>query len=114
MDKDDALTALAALGQDTRLDVFRLLVQAGPRGLPAGEIAQRLDVVQNTMSSHLAILSRAGLVKPSREGRIIRYAADYAGMRALLQFLMQDCCRGDPNICSPLPETTASQQRRSP
>jgi DNA-binding transcriptional ArsR family regulator len=105
MEMTDALAALAALGQETRLDVFRLLVQAGPRGLPAGEIAQRLGVVQNTMSSHLAILSRAGLVKASREGRIIRYAADYAGMRSLLAFLMLDCCRGDPKFCAPLTET---------
>lgn len=104
MDKRDALAALAALGQETRLDVFRLLVGAGTPGLPAGEIAQRLDTVQNTMSSHLKILSTAGLVRAERDGRSIRYVADMTGFRDLLAFLMEDCCQGAPELCQPVIE----------
>lgn len=105
MDNDQAVSALAALSQETRLEVFRLLVRAGPGGLPAGEISTALDVRQNTMSSHLGILSRGGLVKRHREGRVVRYSADFEGMRALLTFLMEDCCRGDAGICAPLLES---------
>ncbi|UVK37989.1 metalloregulator ArsR/SmtB family transcription factor [Mesorhizobium sp. AR10] len=102
MDKTTALLALAALGQDTRLEVFRLLVRTGPGGLPAGEIAARLDIVQNTMSAHLKILDRAGLVRAEREGRIIRYVADMTGFRDLLAYLMEDCCNGAPELCQPV------------
>lgn len=102
MDKNRALAALSALGQDTRLDVFRLLVQAGSHGLLAGEISQALDVRQNTLSTNLAILLNAGLVRNSREGRAIRYHADMTGMRDLLGFLMQDCCGGHPEACQPV------------
>lgn len=102
MKKTEALTALAALGQDTRLDVFRLLVQVGGEGLPAGEIAGRLDAVQNTMSAHLKVLAHAGLVQPRREGRIVRYAADMTGFRDLLAYLMEDCCNGRPELCRPV------------
>lgn len=104
MDNDHALAALAALSQETRLDVFRLLVKTGPEGLPAGEIATALDVRQNTMSAHLGILQRGGLITRHREGRVVRYSADYDGMRALLTFLMEDCCRGDASICAPVLE----------
>lgn len=99
MDKYDALEALSALAQDIRLDVFRLLVRAGDDGMNAGDIAETLDVRQNTMSTNLAILSRAGLVKSQRQGRSIRYFADMEGMRGLLSFLMQDCCGGKPELC---------------
>jgi len=102
MDKNNALSALAALGQETRLDAFRFLVRAAPDGLPAGEIANRLGVVQNTMSAHLAVLARAGLIAASRKGRTVEYAVDYAAVRGLLAFLMQDCCQGEAEICSPL------------
>ena len=84
MDKKSALSALAALGQDTRLEVFRLLVRAGADGLPAGEIASRLGTVQNTMSAHLKVLDHAGLVRAERDGRIVRYVADMTGFRDLL------------------------------
>lgn len=104
MKKTQALEALSALSQETRLEAFRLLVRQAPEGLPAGEISARLGVVQNTMSSHLAVLSRSGLVSSSRNGRVINYAADFKAMRALLLFLMQDCCRGAPEICAPLLE----------
>jgi ArsR family transcriptional regulator, arsenate/arsenite/antimonite-responsive transcriptional repressor len=102
MDRSQALSALAALGQETRLDVFRLLVQAGPQGVPAGEIAERQRAFQNTISSHLKILSHAGLVRTAREGRVVRYFADMTGFRDLLAFLMEDCCNGKPELCRPV------------
>lgn len=102
MDKNNALTAFAALGQSTRLDVFRLLIVAGEEGMSAGEIAEALDVRQNTMSSNLSILTQAGLIRNERQGRSIRYFADMEGLRGLLGFLMQDCCGGRPEFCQPL------------
>lgn len=100
----DAVDALSALAHGSRLAVFRLLVRAGPEGLPAGEIAREIGALPNTLSTHLAILGHAGLVQSRREGRSIIYSADYAGMRALLGFLMEDCCGGRPEICAALPE----------
>jgi DNA-binding transcriptional ArsR family regulator len=105
MDKTIALDALSALAHETRLDVFRLLVQAGPTGLAAGTIGETLDVRQNTMSSHLGILTRAGLVGKVRDGRVINYHANYDAMRALLLYLLEDCCGGDAAICSPVLST---------
>jgi ArsR family transcriptional regulator, arsenate/arsenite/antimonite-responsive transcriptional repressor len=102
MDKNDAISALSALGQDTRLEVFRLLVKAGPGGLPAGEIGARLGTVQNTMSAHLKILDHAGLVRAERDGRMIRYVAYMTGLRDLLAYLMEDCCNGAPELCQPV------------
>lgn len=102
MDMLDAVAALSALGQDTRLEVFRLLVRAEPEGLCAGEIAVRLQVRQNTLSANLAVLQRAGLIRSRREGRSIRYRADLAGMQGLIGFLMEDCCGGRPDRCRPL------------
>lgn len=102
MDKSNAILALNALGQTTRLDVFRLLVKVGPEGLPAGEIASRLGVRQNTLSTHLAILTRGGVVRSERQGRVIRYAADFDGMRELTTYLLEDCCRGAPQVCKPV------------
>ncbi len=102
MDKSTALEALGALAQETRLDVFRLLVRAGPSGLCVGEIAERLGLRQNTLSTNLARLARAGLVKGTREGRSVRYRADLEGMRRLLGFLLEDCCGGQPALCRPL------------
>ena len=102
MDKKGTLNALAALGQETRLDVFRLLVRAGPEGIPAGEIATKLDTVQNTMSAHLKVLAHAGLIHPERDGRIVRYVADMTGFRDLLAYLMEDCCNGAPELCRPV------------
>ncbi|WP_108484799.1 ArsR/SmtB family transcription factor [Oceaniglobus ichthyenteri] len=102
MDTKDALNAFAALGQPTRLDVFRLLIKAGKAGMSAGEIGTALDVRQNTMSANLSILARSGLIRSEREGRSIRYFADMDGMRALLGFLMEDCCGGCPELCQPV------------
>lgn len=102
MDKNSALSALAALGQDTRLEVFRLLVKAGGEGIPAGEVASRLGKMQNTMSAHLKVLNQAGLVRAERDGRTVRYVADMTGFRDLLAFLMEDCCNGEPELCRPV------------
>lgn len=97
-----ALAAFAALSQETRLAVFRQLVLLAPDAIPAGELAGELDVPQSTLSGHLAILQRAGLVRSARDGRIIRYGADLDGARALVEFLVKDCCRGQPERCSQL------------
>lgn len=101
MDIDDAIKALAALSQDTRLETFRLLVRIGPGGLAAGEIARKLKIPHNTMSSHLSILANAGLVGSKRDGRSIIYSIDFGGTRKLLAFLMEDCCQGHPEVCAP-------------
>ncbi|HTN13566.1 MAG TPA: metalloregulator ArsR/SmtB family transcription factor [Sphingomonadaceae bacterium] len=100
--QDWAIDALAALAHETRLSVFRMLIQAGPDGLIAGAIAERANVPPSTMSHHLATLERAGLVQSERESRLIHYRANYAGMRRLLGFLMQDCCQGNPEMCADL------------
>lgn len=102
MEKERFLAAFAALGQPTRLDVFRLLIQAGPEGMAAGSIGAALDVRQNTLSANLLILLNAGLVRNERQGRSIRYYADMDGLRGLLGFLLQDCCRGRSELCQPL------------
>jgi len=107
MDKIESLAALSALSQESRLDAFRLLVKRAPGGLPAGEIAKRLGVVQNTMSAHLAVLARSGLISPRRKGRVVEYGVDYEQVRGFLAYLMQDCCQGEPDICAPLFEQLA-------
>lgn len=104
-----AIAALGALAQGTRLDTFRLLTRHVPDGLPAGEIARQLNVPQNTMSAHLAILTRAGLVQFERRGRIILYRADLDAIRGLMVFLVQDCCAGSPDLCAPLIADLAPQ-----
>jgi DNA-binding transcriptional ArsR family regulator len=102
MELKNALSALAALAHEGRLAAFRMLVQAGHEGMAAGEIARRLDVPPNTLSSNLSILSHAGLIESRRDGRSIIYIARYENMTALLEYLMQDCCAGHPEICAPL------------
>lgn len=102
MDKIAAIKALAALSQETRLDVFRLLVRAGKVGMLAGEIGERLHIRQNTMSTNLTILLNAGLLRNEREGRSVRYFADFEGIGGLLSFLMEDCCGGKPELCQPI------------
>ena len=101
MEKPDAVTALAALAQNNRLDVFRLLVQAGPAGLPAGEVASALDVAPNTLTFHFDRLRSAGLVTVRREGRSMIYAARFETMNALLGFLTENCCGGAAELCAP-------------
>ena len=102
METNAAVASLSALAHDGRLSVFRLLVQAGPQGLAAGEIARRLEILPNTLSASLNVLSHAGMIRSRRDGRSIIYTADYDAMRVLLTFLMEDCCGGSPEICAPL------------
>ena len=102
METNDALGVFAALSQPTRLETFRLLMKHEPEGLPAGEVARRLGVPQNTMSSHLAILTRAGLIDSERQSRSIIYRAVVDRVRELASFLVQDCCGGRPELCGPL------------
>ena len=99
MDEVGIVRALAALAQEHRLRVFRLLVQRGPSGLPAGAIADRLGIGPTNMSFHLKELERAGLLRATREGRYIRYAVDVEGMRKLLTYLTEECCQGRPELC---------------
>jgi DNA-binding transcriptional ArsR family regulator len=107
MESKAAVARLSALAHEGRLAVFRLLVQAGPEGVPAGEIARRLEVLPNSLSANLSILSHAGLVASRRDGRSIIYTAAYDAMSDLLGFLMEDCCQGSSEICSPLAELLA-------
>ncbi len=101
---DTAASALSALALANRLEIFRLLVKAGPEGMAAGDIARAVDARPNTLSANLNVLSGAGLVRSQRQGRSIIYRADYERMRGLLAFLMEDCCGGDASICAPLAE----------
>ena len=91
---DAAVTRLSALAQASRLSVFRLLVEKGPEGMPAGEIAERLGVAPNNLSFHLKELSNAGLLKSRQEGRFVYYSPDFKAMNALLQYLTENCCAG--------------------
>jgi ArsR family transcriptional regulator, arsenate/arsenite/antimonite-responsive transcriptional repressor len=94
-----AISALAALAQPTRLAIFRLLIKHEPIGITAGVIAETVGAPHNTLSSHLAILVRAGLLRSSRDGRTIVYRSDVEGMRSLISFLIKDCCNGHPELC---------------
>jgi len=111
MELNAALHALTALSHDTRLKAFRLLVRTGKSGLAAGAIADALAVKPNTLSNHLGILASAGLVHAERNGRVLRYRADYAHMQALMAFLIEDCCDGAPQICAPLAGLVADSAR---
>ncbi len=113
MESDEALTALGALAQDTRLAVFRLLVREGPDGLPAGRVAAEVAVAPATLSFHLAQLERAGLLTARRESRQIYDAAHPEGSRALLSFLTEDCCRGRPELCGG-PSAVAAPGKAAP
>jgi len=108
METKQAVTALSALAQETRLEVFRLLVKEGPNGLSAGIIARRLMVPPATLSFHLSQLEQAGLLRSHRQSRRILYAADIEGARRLLAFLMEDCCQGNPEICGDLARNVAA------
>jgi ArsR family transcriptional regulator len=115
METKQAVQALSALAQDTRLGIFRLLVQAGPEGMPAGQIGEKLDLPPATLSFHLAGLTRAGLAHSRQEGRFVIYSADYAAMNALVGFLSENCCGG--RECTPMTgdhnETTTRTRRRA-
>jgi ArsR family transcriptional regulator len=110
MDTKAAVRSLAALAQDSRLEVFRLLVQAGPEGWPAGEIAERLGIPASTLSFHVKALSHAGLIESRQEGRFIFYSANFAAMNGLLAFLGENCCGG--RSCAP-PAASGRRRRAS-
>ncbi|MEH2531237.1 ArsR family transcriptional regulator [Bradyrhizobium sp. AZCC 1588] len=95
-----AISALAALAQPTRLAIFKLLIKHEPVGITAGVIAETIGAPHNTLSTHLAILVRAGLLRAARDGRTIVYRSDVEGMQSLLQFLVNDCCNGHPELCN--------------
>jgi ArsR family transcriptional regulator len=101
MDERQALVSFGALSQETRLQIVRMLVVAGPEGMAAGTIAERLDVSPSNVSFHLKELDRSGLVSQQREARSIIYSADYEALSGLVRFLMEDCCGGRPEICAP-------------
>ena len=102
MEIKNAVAGLSALAHEGRLTVFRMLVQAGPTGIAAGEIARQMEVPPNTLSANLTILSHAGLIESRREGRSVIYTARYENMTDLLEYLMKDCCGGSPEICASL------------
>ncbi len=102
METTNAIEVFAALAQPTRLEAFRLIMQHEPDGLPAGEVARLLDVPQNTMSSHLSILARAGLISAERQSRSIIYRTEIDRVREIASFLVNDCCGGRPELCEPL------------
>nr|WP_313522123.1 helix-turn-helix transcriptional regulator [Brevundimonas diminuta] len=102
MESEPAILALAALAQSTRLDAFRLLVRHEPGGLAAGDIADALAVPANTMSAHLGVLSRAGLITSKRMSRSIIYRADLSRISEIVLFLLKDCCEGRADLCQPL------------
>jgi DNA-binding transcriptional ArsR family regulator len=102
-----ALAAFAALSQETRLRILRHLIVAGPEGLVAGTIAERVDVAPSNVSFHLKELQRGGLISARRDGRWIIYCADFAGISDLIRFMLEDCCSGHPEICQPALEIAA-------
>ena len=102
MDIKLATPTFAALAHETRLSVFKLLVEAGSGGLSAGDIGEQLDVVQNTMSSHLSILNQCGLITKERAGRSLIYRANYETMSTLITFILQDCCKGSTEVTKPI------------
>jgi DNA-binding transcriptional ArsR family regulator len=107
MKQSQALLSFAALAQDTRLAILRLLVRAGPEGLSAGAVAEEVGVSPSNLSFHLKELERAGLLSARREARSIIYSADYAALRGLIQFLTEDCCAGRREVCGPVPVAKA-------
>jgi ArsR family transcriptional regulator len=113
METMDAVAALAALAQDSRLDIYRLLVRAGPEGMPAGNIASELKLAPNTLTFHFDRLRQAGLVTVRRNGRLMIYAARYDTMNALIAFLTENCCGGAPEQCAPIAACVPAKVKRS-
>jgi len=113
MEKSNAVAALAALAQDNRLDVFRLLVEAGPDGMPAGEVADALGLAPNTLTFHFDRLRSAGLVTVRRAGRSMIYAARFETMNALLDYLTDNCCGGTPETCLPSRQCAPTKAKRT-
>jgi DNA-binding transcriptional ArsR family regulator len=113
MEKSDALAALAALAQANRLDVYRLLVQAGTEGMPAGGVSSALKLAPNTLTFHFDRLRQAGLVTVRREGRSMIYAARYETMNGLISYLTENCCGGAPEQCAPVSACTPVRTKRT-
>jgi ArsR family transcriptional regulator, arsenate/arsenite/antimonite-responsive transcriptional repressor len=113
MKKDRAVSALAALAQDNRLDVFRLLVQAGPDGIAAGRVSEELELAPNALTFHFDRLRDAGLVTVRRDGRSMIYAARFETMNDLLAFLTENCCRGAPEACAPAATCKPTRGKRA-
>ena len=111
MDKSDAVSAMAALAQESRLEVYRLLVQAGPQGLAAGEVASALGIAPNTLSFHFDRLRHAGLISIARHGRSLIYAVRYKTVNNLLAYLTENCCGGHPELCEPACTPAKSSRR---
>jgi DNA-binding transcriptional ArsR family regulator len=117
MEKSNAIAALAALAQESRLEAYRLLVHAGPEGLPAGEVAARIGLPPNTLTFHFDRLRQAGLITVRREGRSMIYAAHYDTMNALLGYLTENCCKGTAGddcasqSCAPSPSRKKAKER---
>lgn len=112
MDTKTAVPTLAALAQDSRLAIFRWLVELGPEGACPGDIGARLALPAATLSFHLKALQHAGLIEADREGRNIHYRANFAAMRELLDFLSRNCCGGDPSMCAPKAKAPATPRAR--
>jgi ArsR family transcriptional regulator, arsenate/arsenite/antimonite-responsive transcriptional repressor len=113
MEKSDAVAALAALAQDHRLETYRLLVQAGPDGMPAGEVAAAIGLSPNTLTFHFDRLRMAGLVTVRRDGRSMIYAARFETMNALLGYLTENCCKGSKDACAPAPACKPARKKRT-
>jgi ArsR family transcriptional regulator len=113
MESEQAILALAALAQSTRMGVFKLLVRYEPEGLAAGDIARMLAVPQNTMSAHLAILARADLVTSERKSRSIIYRANLAAFQTLTSFMVEDCCGGRADLCAPVASCKPARGKRA-
>jgi DNA-binding transcriptional ArsR family regulator len=113
MDRLDAVAALAALAQENRLAIYRLLVQAGPQGMAAGEVADALGIAPNTLSFHFDRLRHAGLVSVARQGRSLIYAARYETMNNLLGYLTENCCGGRPELCQPAGRSPARRKKEA-
>jgi DNA-binding transcriptional ArsR family regulator len=112
MENEQAIAALSSLAQPTRLEAFRALVRSGPDGMAAGKLAEKLGVPQNTLSTHLSILQRAGLVSSERQSREVFYSPVLEQVRALTLFLLKDCCGGRSELCAPLIEDLSTKPRR--
>jgi len=112
MESEQAILALAALAQSTRMSVFKLLVKYEPEGLAAGDIARLLEVPQNTMSAHLAVLARAELVMSERKSRSIIYRANLTAFQRLTSFMVEDCCGGRADLCAPVTSCKPARGKR--
>src|ERR1700728_2108024 len=113
METSNAVTALAALAQDNRLEIFRLLVHAGPDGMAAGRVAEKLGLAPNTLTFHFDRLRTAGLVTVRRDGRSMIYAARYEAMNGIVSFLTENCCQGAPETCAPAQVCKPARGRRA-